>query len=130
MLALDFESGIMDVLNNLNAGKTQLVLLDVSRNSGDIDLKMDGSILDETDSYIVSIVKYTSNEIRAWTRSKKFRSLELALCLYKSTIWSYMEYCCYVCVGASNRYLEKLKLVSRAVGPLLLLLNASVIIQM
>ena len=64
-LASDLESDIMDVLNNLNIGKTQLISFDVSRNSGVIDLKIDGSILDEKssltceNSYIISIAKTT-----------------------------------------------------------------------
>ena len=34
-------------LVDFNAGKTQLVLLDRSKNNGSIDVKMDGSALEE-----------------------------------------------------------------------------------
>ena len=53
----------------------------------------------------------------------KFLSPEFALCLYKSTIQPYMEYCCHVWVGAPSCYLELLdklqKWICRMVGPLL-----------
>ena len=59
----------------------------------------------------------------------KFLSPEVALCLYKSTIWPCMEYCCHVCAGAPSCYLEQLdellcaaellKQICRTVGPLL-----------
>ena len=53
----------------------------------------------------------------------KFLSPEFALCLYKSTIQPYMEYCCHVWVGAPSGYLELLdklqKWICRMVGPLL-----------
>ena len=42
-------------------------------------------------SYIICIAKTTANKIGALTCSMKF-----ALCLYKSTIWPCMEYCCHV----------------------------------
>ena len=60
-------------LVNFNAGKTQLVSFDRSNNIGAIDVKMDGSVLEEKpsfkmlglnfskldwDSYIISIVLY------------------------------------------------------------------------
>ena len=52
-----------------------------------------------------------------------FLSPEFAVCLYKSTIQSYMEYCCHVWVGAPSCYLELLdklqKWICRMVGPLL-----------
>ena len=34
-------------LNDFNAGKTQLVLFDQSNNFGSIDVKMNGSVLEE-----------------------------------------------------------------------------------
>ena len=50
----------------------------------------------------------------------KFLSPEVALYLYKSTIWPCMEYCCHVCTGAPSCYLELLdklqKRVCRTVG--------------
>ena len=85
-----------------NAGKTQLVLFDQSNNTGSIDVKMDGSVLEENSSfkilgltfsskldwgsYIISITKTVSKKIGAFIGSMKFLSLEVALYLYKSTI--------------------------------------------
>ena len=55
--------------------------------------------------------------------STEFLSLEVAPYLYKSTIWSCMEYCCHVWAGAPNCYLELLdklqKQTRRTVGPAL-----------
>ena len=66
-------------LVDFNAGKTQLVLFDQSNNNGSIDVKMDGSVLEEKssfkmlgltffskldwDSYIISITKTASKKI-------------------------------------------------------------------
>ena len=44
-------------------------------------------------------------KIGALIHSMKFLSPEVALCLYKSTIQSYMEYCCYAWAGAPNCHL-------------------------
>ena len=53
----------------------------------------------------------------------KFLSPEVALNLYKSTIYPFMEYCCHVLAGAPSCYLvlfDKLqKWICRTVGPLL-----------
>ena len=99
-------------LVDFNAGKTQLVLFDQSSNNGSIDVKMNGSILEEKSSfkmlgltfsskldwrsYIVSIAKTASQKIGALIRSMKFLSPVVALYLYKSIIRSCMEYCCHV----------------------------------
>ena len=64
---------------DFNAGKTELVLFDQSNNSGFIDVKMDGSVLEEKScfkllgwtfpskldwgSYIISIAKTASKKI-------------------------------------------------------------------
>ena len=53
-------------------------------------------------SYITSIAKTTSMKIGALIRSMKLVSPEVALCLYKSTIRSCMEYCCHVWAGAPS----------------------------
>ena len=45
--------------------------------------------------YIISITKTVSKKIGALFHSVKFLSLEVALCLYKSTMWPCMEYCCH-----------------------------------
>ena len=90
-------------------------------NTGAIDVKMDGSVLEEKSflgltlsckldwgSYIISIAKTASNKIGALIRSVKFFSTEVALYLYKSTIRPCMEYCCHIWAGAPSCYLELL----------------------
>ena len=87
---------------DFNAGKTQLILFDRSNNNGSIDVKLDGSILEQNlsseilgltfsskldwDSYIISNAKTASRKIGALIRCMKFLSPEVALYLYKSTI--------------------------------------------
>ena len=89
-------------LVDFNAGKTQLDSFDQSDNTGAIDVKMDGSVLEEKSSfkmlgltfsskldwgsYIISIAKSASKKIGALIRSMKFLSAEVALFRYKSTI--------------------------------------------
>ena len=53
-LASELGSDLQDTVDwgrkwlvHFNAGKTQLVLFDWSKNTGDIDVKMDGSVLEE-----------------------------------------------------------------------------------
>ena len=49
-LASELESDLRDTViwgKNFNAGKTHLVLFDWSNNTGAIDVKMDGSVLEE-----------------------------------------------------------------------------------
>ena len=124
-------------LVDFNAGKTQLVSFDQSKNTGAIDMKMDGSLLEEKTSfkmlgltfsseldwgsYIVSVAKTACRKIGALIRSMKFISPEVALYLYKSTIQPCMEYCCHVWAGAPSCYLELLdklqKRICRTVGP-------------
>ena len=48
--------------------------------------------------------------------SMKFISPEVALYLYKSTIWPCIEYCCHVLAGAPSCYMELLELC-RTVNP-------------
>ena len=121
-LASELESGLRDTVDwgrnwlvDFNAGKTQLVPFDQSKNTGAIDVKMDGSVLEEktsfnmlglTFSYIVSIAKTASKKIGALICSMKFLSPEVALYLFKSTIRPCMEYCCHVWAGAPSCYLE------------------------
>ena len=78
-----------------------------SNNNGSIDVKMDGSVLEEKPSfkllgltfsskldwgsYIISIAKTASKKIGALIRSVKFLSPKVALYLYKSTIRPCME---------------------------------------
>ena len=107
-----------------------------SKNTGAIDVKMDGSVLKEKSSfkmlgltfsskldwgsYIVSIAKTASKKIGALIRSMKFLSPEVVLYLYKSTIQPCMEYWCHVWAGAPSCYLELLdklqKRICRTVG--------------
>ena len=143
-LASELESDLRDTVNwgrkwlvDFNAGKTQLVSFDRSKNTGTIDGKMDGSVLEEKtsfkmlgltfsskldwSSYSVSIAKTASKKIGALIRSMKFLFPEVPLYLYKSTIRSCMEYCCHVWAGAPSCYLELLdklqKWICRTVGP-------------
>ena len=124
-------------LVDFSAGKAQLVFFDRSKNTGAIGVKTDGSVLEEKTSfkmlgltfssrldwgsYIVSIAKTVSKKIGALFRSMKFLSPEVALYLYKSTIWQCMEYCCHVWASAPSSYLELLdklqKRICRTVGP-------------
>ena len=94
-------------LVDFNAGNTQLVSFDWSNNNGSIDVKMDGSVLDEKSSfkmlgltfsskldwgsYIISIAKTASKKIGALICSMKFLSPKVALYLYKSKICPCME---------------------------------------
>ena len=111
-------------LVDFNAGKTQLVSFDQSNNAGAIDVKIDGSVLEEKssfkmlgltfsskldwDSFIISIAKTAPKKIGALIRSMKFLSREVALYLYKSTICPCVEYCCYVWASGPSCYLELL----------------------
>ena len=138
-LASGLESSLRDTvawgrkwLVDFNAGKTQLVSFEQSKNTGATDVKMDGSVLEDktsfkmlgltfsSKSYIVSIAKTASKKIGALIRSMKLLSPEVALYLYKSTIWPCMEYCCHVWAGAPSCYLELLdklqKWICRTVG--------------
>ena len=47
-------------LVDFNAGKTQLVLLDRSKNTGAIDVKIDGSVLEEKPSFKVLMLTFSS----------------------------------------------------------------------
>ena len=103
-------------LVNFNAGKTQLVSFDQSKNTGVINVKMDvfvplidWSFLAEKiffkmlgftlsskldwGSHIFCVAKTISKKIRVLIRSLKFLSPEVALYLYKSTIRPCIEYC-------------------------------------
>ena len=130
-LASELESDLRDTVDggkkwlvDFNTGKTQLVSFDRCNNNGSIDVKMDGSVLEEKSSlkmlwltffskldwgsYIISIAKTASKKIGALIRSMKFLSLEVALYLCKSTICPCMEHCCHIWAGAPSCYLELL----------------------
>ena len=140
-LASELESDLQDTVDwgkkwlvDINAGKT-LVVFDRSNNNGSIDVKMDGSVLEEKSSfkmlgltsskldwgsYIISIAKTAFKKIGALIHSMKFLSAEVALYLYKSTIRPCMEYFCHFWAGAPSCCLELLdklqKWVCRTVG--------------
>ena len=143
-MASELESDLRDTVDwgrkwlvDFNAEKTQLVSFDQSKNTGAIDVKMDGSVFEEKrpfkmleltfsskwdwGSHIVSIAKTASKKIGTLICSMRFFSPEAALYLYKSTIRPCMEYCCHVWAGAPNCYLELLdklqKRICRTVGP-------------
>ena len=142
-LASEFESDLRDTMGwgrkwlaDFNAGKTQLVSFDRSKNTGAIDVKMDGSVLEDTTSFKMlgltfsskldwgsycSIAKTASKKIGVLICSMKFLSPEVALYLYKSTMQPCMEYCCHVWAGAPSCYLELLdklqKWIYRTVCP-------------
>ena len=113
-LASELESDLRETVDwgrkwlvDFNAGKTQLVSFDRSNNTGAIDVKMDGSVLEKKSSfkmlgltvsskldwgsYIISIAKTTSKKIEAFIRFMKFVSPEVALYLYKSTMQQCLE---------------------------------------
>ena len=85
-------------------------------NTDAIDIKMDGSVLEEKSSfkmlgltfsfkldcgsYVISIAKTVPKKIGAMIRSMKSFSSQVALYLYKSTIQPCMEYCCHAWAGA------------------------------
>ena len=85
-------------------------------NTDAIDIKMDGSVLEEKSSfkmlgltfsfkldcgsYIISIAKTVPKKIGAMIRSMKSFSSQVALYLYKSTIQPCMECCCHAWAGA------------------------------
>ena len=97
-LASELESALQDAVDygrkwlvDFNAGKTQLVSFDRSNNTGAIDVKTDGSVLEEKLYFkmlgltcaskldwgpydIISIAKTPSKKIRALIRSMKFLS--------------------------------------------------------
>ena len=100
-LASELESDLQDTVDwgkvwlvEFNAGKTQLVSFDQSNNSGSINVKMGGSILEEKSSfkrlgltfsskldwgsYVISIAKTASKKIGALIHSMKFLSPEVA----------------------------------------------------
>ena len=143
-LASELESNPRDTVDwgrkwliDFNAGKTPLVFFDWSNNTGAIDVKTNGSFLEEKScfkmlrftfsskldwgSYIISIVETAFKKIGTLVRSMKFPSPEVALYLYKSNICQCMEYCCHIWAGAPSCYLELLdklqKWICKTVSP-------------
>ena len=111
-LASEIESDLRDTVDwsrkwlvDFNSGKTQLVSFDRSKNTGAIDVKMDGSVLEEKTSfkmlgltfsskldwgsYIVSTAKTASKKIEALIRSMKFlRLLCISINLPYVHVWN------------------------------------------
>ena len=108
-LASELESDLRDTVDwgrkwlvDFNAGQTQMVSFDWSRNTGAIDVKMDGSVLVEISSFkilgltfsskldrgscIISLAKTASKKIGALIHFMKFISPEVPLYLHKCTI--------------------------------------------
>ena len=56
-------------LVDFSAGKTQLVLFDWSNNNGSIDVKMDGSVLEEKSSFKMLELTFSSKWIGVLTLS-------------------------------------------------------------
>ena len=95
-------------------------MFDLSYNTDVIDMKMDGSVVEEKvlfkmmeltfsskldrGSYIISIAKTASKKIGALIRSKKFLSPKFAHYLYKFTILLCMKYYCNIWAGAPSCY--------------------------
>ena len=153
-MAAKLESDLQDTVDwgrnwlvDFNAGKIQLVSFKWSNNTGAIDMKMNGSVVEENhllrcwgclltssfsmlelsfsfkldwSSYIISVTKTASKKIGPLIRSMKFLSPEVSLYLYESTIRPCMEYSCHVWAGATSCYLEILNKLY--VGPLVLYL--------
>ena len=116
VLASELEANLRDSVDqggkwlvDFNAGKTQLVLFDLSNNTGAIDVKMDGSVFEEKQSFMmlgltifskldwgsISLAKSVSKT--NWSADSFHEvSFSWSCCyLYRSTKWPCME-CCYV----------------------------------
>ena len=114
-MASELESDLQDTVDggkkllvDFNAGKTELVSFDWSNNTGSIDVKIDGSFLEEKSpfkmlgltfstkldcgSYIISIAKTASQKIGALIRSMNFffvlRLLFISVNLPYTHIWN------------------------------------------
>ena len=72
-------------------------------------------------SYIIPIAKTATKKIEVLICSMQFLSPEVALYLYKSTIYPCMEYCCHDWAAVRSCYMELLdklqKRICRTVGP-------------
>ena len=85
-LASELESDLRDIVDwgrkwlvDFIAGKTQLVLFDQSNNTGTIDVKMDGSILEEKSSFnpLSTNPTKSSNTLKTicWQIANKFKTI-------------------------------------------------------
>ena len=91
--------------------KTELVSFNQSNNTGSIDVKTDGSVLEENSSFkmlwltfsskldwgscIISIAKTASKKIGTATRSMRFLSPEVVLYLYKRSLHLFVLLCIF-----------------------------------
>ena len=76
-MASEFESDLQDTVDwgkkwlvDFNAGKTQLVSFDRSNNNSSIDVKMDGSVLEEKSSFRMLGLTFSSKLDWALTLSQ------------------------------------------------------------
>ena len=94
-------------LVDFNTGKTQLVLFDWSNNNGSIDVKMDGSVLEEKSSLkmlglnwigvvTLSLLLKLPPKNCSFNWFYEVLSPEVALYLYKAVICPCIEYYCHV----------------------------------
>ena len=68
-MASELESNLRDTVDwgkkwlvDFNAGKTQLVSFDWSNNNGSLDVKMDGSVLEEKSSFKMLRLTFSSKQ--------------------------------------------------------------------
>ena len=118
-------------LVDFNPEKTEIVSLDQSNNSGNFDVKMDGSVLEEKSSFKMLELFFSSKlDCSSYiasidkTASKKIGALICSLMIH---FWSWsttrpcLEYFCHVWAGAPSCYLDMLdklqKKICRTVGP-------------
>ena len=109
-------------LVNFNAGKTQLVSFDQANNTGAIDVKMDGSALEEQLSFNMLGLTFSSKmDWGSYIVSMKFLFPHVARYLYQSTKRFCMKYCCHVWASIRSCYLELIdklqKQINRIVDP-------------
>ena len=84
-LASELESDLQDTVDwgrkwlvDFNAGKTQLVSFDRSNNTGAIDVKMDGSVLEEKSS--LKMLGLTNLTLPNWIGALSLGHLHLKVC--------------------------------------------------
>ena len=131
-LASELESDLWDNVEwgrkwlvDFNAGKNQLVPFDRSNNTGAIDLKMDGPVLEEKSSFkmlgltfspklewgsnIITVAKMKTGPLIC-----SMNEVSLSIYLPYSQAWNIstiqpsMEYCCHIWAGAPSCYLKLL----------------------
>ena len=143
-LASELQSDLRDTVDwgkkwllYFNDEKTKLVSFDQFNNTGFINVKTDGFVLEGKSSfkmlgltfssklgcgsYTICFAKTASKKITALICSMKFLSPKVSLNLYKSTIHPWMEYYCHDSAddpGCCFKLLGKLqKRICRTVGP-------------